>query len=369
LREEARRGRSVLVTTHLVAEWRGKADRCLLCENGRVTRELDPATLTRAFKGNENGTDLVGGEPVVPAGPALPGGDEANGAPEGEMPRESPSVAAASAPEDRGARIASDAGVLAALFRREIRTAVIGRQFWIFGAFALATGTVAAYAGDGQRGVGDEAPFFVLQVVLHVVPLFALLGGIGSAHAESGEWPLLAAQPGFRRVAAPAKFLASLLVMGAALPLLFVPALFRGSSATDLSSLFLQSLGVAAVFVAAGLAVGYGFRDRVQALLGGILAWLAAVFAYDFAMLTAARWTAAGDLPGLWIALLMVHPLDSLRIHALFSLEQIPVEAGGDHPLARWWIAHARLWYPATAAFWTLLLLSLTHFRLRRMEF
>lgn len=46
LREEAERGKVVFVTTHLLAEWNGVAHRCLLCENGVVSREIDPAHLS-----------------------------------------------------------------------------------------------------------------------------------------------------------------------------------------------------------------------------------------------------------------------------------------------------------------------------------
>ena len=45
LREEAARGCAVLVTTHLIAEWNGVANRCLLCRDGRIEREIDPDAL------------------------------------------------------------------------------------------------------------------------------------------------------------------------------------------------------------------------------------------------------------------------------------------------------------------------------------
>lgn len=45
LRAEARRGKTVFVTTHLIAEWNQVAQRCLLCQEGRLARELDPANL------------------------------------------------------------------------------------------------------------------------------------------------------------------------------------------------------------------------------------------------------------------------------------------------------------------------------------
>ena len=49
LHAAARRGATVLVATHLLGEWDGKADRCLVLEHGRVTRELPPSRLREAF--------------------------------------------------------------------------------------------------------------------------------------------------------------------------------------------------------------------------------------------------------------------------------------------------------------------------------
>jgi len=46
---EAQRGKTVLVTTHLVAEWNDVADRCLLCREGAIERELDPTDLPHDF--------------------------------------------------------------------------------------------------------------------------------------------------------------------------------------------------------------------------------------------------------------------------------------------------------------------------------
>jgi ABC-type multidrug transport system ATPase subunit len=49
LRFEAARGKTVLVTTHLVAEWNNVANRCLLCCDGKIERELDPRNLPQNF--------------------------------------------------------------------------------------------------------------------------------------------------------------------------------------------------------------------------------------------------------------------------------------------------------------------------------
>jgi Cu-processing system ATP-binding protein len=49
LRFEAARGKTVLVTTHLVAEWNNIAHHCLLCSDGKIERELDPTNLPHNF--------------------------------------------------------------------------------------------------------------------------------------------------------------------------------------------------------------------------------------------------------------------------------------------------------------------------------
>jgi ABC-type multidrug transport system ATPase subunit len=50
LRFQADCGKTILVTTHLVREWNNVADRCLLCREGRIERELDPSALPQNFE-------------------------------------------------------------------------------------------------------------------------------------------------------------------------------------------------------------------------------------------------------------------------------------------------------------------------------
>jgi heme ABC exporter ATP-binding subunit CcmA len=49
LKFEAQRGKTILLTTHLVAEWNNVAHRCLLCRDGKIERELDPKNLPADF--------------------------------------------------------------------------------------------------------------------------------------------------------------------------------------------------------------------------------------------------------------------------------------------------------------------------------
>ena len=49
LRDQASQGRTILVATHLLGEWEGQADRCLVLEGGQVEREVPSAQLREAF--------------------------------------------------------------------------------------------------------------------------------------------------------------------------------------------------------------------------------------------------------------------------------------------------------------------------------
>ncbi len=49
--DEARRGRTVLVATHLLGEWEDRVTRCILIENGRCAGDLPPHRLREAFFG------------------------------------------------------------------------------------------------------------------------------------------------------------------------------------------------------------------------------------------------------------------------------------------------------------------------------
>ena len=56
---EGERGKTVLVTTHLIAEWNNVADRCLLCRDGMIERELDPTNLPQNFDDSDAQASLV----------------------------------------------------------------------------------------------------------------------------------------------------------------------------------------------------------------------------------------------------------------------------------------------------------------------
>jgi ABC-type transport system involved in multi-copper enzyme maturation permease subunit len=254
--------------------------------------------------------------------------------------------------------------LLRALFGREFRAALINRYFQVFCALGLMGGIAAAVFGEDSNATA----VFYVQIAIYFVSLFALLAGVGSAQAEREEWQLLFTQPLPRAWCVLGKFCALLCMFGGVLLVMFVPGLFAGSSIHALGQLYLETLLLAAIFLACGLAAGYFAHDRAQALIVGMSVWLLLLFGLDLVALFAARWSAIQNVPDFWVALLMFNPLDSFRINALFSLQQIPAEAANKTALAGWWIAHSGIWFVAVAVFWSVMLVILSGLRLQRWE-
>lgn len=253
---------------------------------------------------------------------------------------------------------------LQALLLREFRAALINRYFQVFAALSLLGGLTAVFFSENAKAIG----FFVVEVALFLVSLFALLAGVSSAQAEREEWQLMFSQPVPRGAYVIGKFIANLSIFAAVLALLFLPALFSGAPVRPVTVLYLQTLLLAAAFLALGLAAGFLAHDRVQALVIGASAWLFLLFGVDLAGLFAARLEFIQKIPDLWVSLLMLNPLDAFRIHALFALEQIPAEAANKTPLANWWITHAGLWFSSVAVLWSALLIALAGLRLNKLE-
>jgi ABC-type transport system involved in multi-copper enzyme maturation permease subunit len=253
---------------------------------------------------------------------------------------------------------------LRALFVREFRAALINRYFQVFCALGLMGGIAAAIFSED---VNATAVFFV-QIAIYFVSLFALLAGVGSAQAEREEWQLLFTQPLPRAACVVGKLCALLLMFGGVLLLMFLPGLLAGSPIRTLAGLYFDTFLLAATFLACGLAAGYFAHDRAQGLIVGVSVWLLLLFGLDLVALFAARWSAIQSVPDLWLALLMLNPLDSFRINGLFALQQIPAEAANKTVLAGWWIAHAKVWFIAIAIMWSLTLVTLAGLRLNRWE-
>ncbi len=257
-----------------------------------------------------------------------------------------------------------DQRAVGAVISRELHAAILNRYLQVFCALALAGGIGAALLANSP----GAAPMLLLQMALYFVSLFALLLGTSSARAESQEWPLLFAQPIARPLYLLGKFLALALMFAGLLALLFLPLLFVSPANAALFLLYGRTLTLAAMFLALGLAAGFLARDRVQGLVLAVSAWLFLLFGLDLVALLVARWSLLQAAPDIWSAFLMLNPLDSFRIDALFTMERIPAEAAGQTGLTSLWLAHSGLWFVLISFAWILGLLGWTAKRLERWE-
>jgi ABC-type transport system involved in multi-copper enzyme maturation permease subunit len=253
---------------------------------------------------------------------------------------------------------------LRALLGREFRAALINRYFQVFCALSLLGGVVASVFGEDEKA----AAFFVLQLALYFVSLFALLAGVSSAQGEREEWQMLFTQPVPRPAFVIGKFFALFSIFGAVLLLLFLPAFISGTVARELGPLYGQTLLLAGVFLSLGLAAGFLAHDRAQGLIIGVSSWLFLLLGVDLLALSAARWPVFQGIADMWVGFLMLNPLDAFRIEALFALEQIPAEAANKTLLANWWIEHAAIWFALISIFWSATFIVVAGLRLNRWE-
>src|SRR3954467_5455372 len=97
-----------------------------------------------------------------------------------------------------------ETGVLRALLLRELRGALVNRYFQVFSVLALGGGVAAVALSEAP----EAAAYFILQIALYFVSLFAVLAGVSTARAENEEWPILFAQPVPRAACVIGKFVA-----------------------------------------------------------------------------------------------------------------------------------------------------------------
>jgi ABC-type transport system involved in multi-copper enzyme maturation permease subunit len=251
-----------------------------------------------------------------------------------------------------------------AVLLRELRGAFVNRYFQVFSLLAVSGGVAAVALSEAA----NAAAFFILQIALYFLSLFALLVGVSSTRAEQEEWPILFSQPVSRSSCVLGKFVALFAIFSMVLTLLFLPAMLSEGASAAFAQLYFNTIGLTAVFASLGLWAGILGQDRVQALVVAVSAWLFLLFGVDFVALFAAQWSSVQRIPDLWVVLLMANPLDAFRIQALFALEQIPAEAANKTPLAGWWLSHAGLWFAIVSVAWSTTLLFFTSNRLERAE-
>lgn len=261
-----------------------------------------------------------------------------------------------------------DTRSLGAFFFREMHAALLNRFLHFFCGLSLLAGLVPLVSDIGAD-ITETTVYILLQICLYLVPLFATLIGVGSAQSEIEESPFLMSQPVGRGTRVVGKFAALWLILAMALLLLVLPAALAGSRPGALVFLWLHGIGIGGVFASIGLAIGFSTGDRVKANMIGLCSWFIFLAGFDLLALAGAQTALMRNLPQLWLALLMINPLDALRVSGLILLDQIPFDAASAPPLGRWWISNLAFWFGILSTAWILLSLAWARARLDRTEF
>jgi ABC-2 type transport system permease protein/Cu-processing system permease protein len=248
------------------------------------------------------------------------------------------------------ARLPSALAVARAAAGREFLSHRLNRFLHAHVGLVGVAGLLPLFTPDDALARG--AAWWVLHAVLSAVSLSALLLGLSSAHAESEEFSWLLGQPAGIGPWLAGKAFALTVLLGGASALLTVPTALAGGASRELALAGAGAAGVSAVCGLAGLALGFWIRDGVRGLIATIAAWLGFLFGADLLLLALAGAPFSQQHPDLWVAPLMLNPLDAFRITILFSVERAAFSGLDAGRLTRWWVANATGWLATVSVLW-----------------
>ncbi|MGC4074123.1 MAG: hypothetical protein QM760_16745 [Nibricoccus sp.] len=245
----------------------------------------------------------------------------------------------------------SPSGVVGAALKREWLSHRLNRFLYAHLLLVLVAGALPMLTPGEALARG--AAWWLLHAVLYAVSLSALLLGLSSAHAESEEFVWLLGQPSGLGPWLGGKIIALIGLAGVSSALIGVPSALMGGFNSDLAVAAGGAAAVAVVCSMTGLAIGFWIRDSVRGLIVAVAAWLVMLFGVDFLLLALAGAPFAQANPDVWVAPLMLNPLDAYRITVLFSVERAAFSGLDAGRLAGWWSAHAALWLAVLSTMWS----------------
>jgi hypothetical protein len=254
--------------------------------------------------------------------------------------------------------------VYRAVLRREATTTIHNRFLQIFAVVVLG-GSIAVGALSGRPAA---IPFGLLLLFLYVVPLFGLLIGVSAAHEEHDERAFLWSQPVPRAVYVLGKTATLVGALAGVLLAALLAAAVGGAGAGTLALLWGLGVALVLVSVSAGVAVGQYTTGHARGLMLALTLWFGAFALYDGLALALSGVEVVQQWPAFWVGLLLLNPVDAVRLTGLFGLENVPFSAPGQAA----WMADLTAWLPAWVALlaigWTALLLGLACRRLRHAD-
>ena len=256
------------------------------------------------------------------------------------------------------------ASVYRAVLRREVTTTLHNRFVQIFATVVWA-GSIGVAALSGRP---SALPFGLLLLFLYVVPLFGLLGGVSAAHEERDERAFLWSQPVPRAVYVLGKTTTLVGTLAAVLAGALLPAAVGGVGPGALGLLWGLGVALVRVSVSAGVTVGQYTTSRARGLMMGLMLWFGAFALYDALALALSGVAWVQQWPAFWVGLLLLNPVDAVRLTGLFGLENVPFSAPGEAAWMADLLAMLPVWVGGLTVAWTALLLVLACRRLRSLD-
>ena len=254
--------------------------------------------------------------------------------------------------------------VYRAVLRREAATTFRNRFVQIFALVAVG-GSIAVGALSGRP---EALPFGLLLLFLYVVPLFGLLVGVSAAHEDRDERTFLWSQPVPRSIYVLSKTATLVGALAAVLVAALVAGAVGGASGGTLALLWGLGVALILVSVSGGVTVGQYTASRAHGLMIALGLWFGAFALYDALALALSGVELVQGLPAFWVGLLLLNPLDAVRLAGLFGLENVPFSVSGQAA----WVADLTTWLPAWVAvltvLWTGLLLVLACRHLQQVD-
>lgn len=241
-------------------------------------------------------------------------------------------------------------GVAGAALRREWVSHRLNRFLYAHLALVVIAGFLPLLTPDA--GLVRGAAWWLLHAVLYAVSLSSLLLGLSSAQAESEEFVWLLGQPRGVGPWLAGKVLGLVVLAGGSALLLGVPTTLFGGGSAALTLATCGAAGVASLCALAGLAVGFWIRDSVRGLIAAIATWFVLLFGVDLLLLASAGAPWVQRSPDVWVAALMLNPLDAYRVTVLFAVEKAAFSGLQAGRLAGWWIGHAAAWLGISTLLW-----------------
>lgn len=218
--------------------------------------------------------------------------------------------------------------------QRELLDALRSRVIWIFAAVFAIFALGLSYFGLVGAGYAEVTGFAktsasLLNLVLILFPLVALFLGTSSMTSEQGALELLLSQPVTRSEVMVGKFLglactlvASTLVgFGAAG--LVIALRTGGADVGRFLALTGLSCALEVAFLSLAMLIAAVTNSRVRALGAAVAAWFLTVILYDLLVVGGAVLVGAKQLSGALVLLLLLNPVDLVRVLGIISLDSV----------------------------------------------